>query len=623
MTASTGWDHAPAGLLRLGLDGRVAAVNATLAAWLGRPPELVVGGLVPDLLPAGARLYWETHLSPLLHAEGRVDEVALELLVPDGRLPVLLSARVRGDGIDAALFPARERVRFERELRSARATAREAARAVGVLQEVTSAVSQAVGVEAVVAALLTAALGPLRGLGGVVWLPSPAGELVERGRRGETRSGAVPAGPFAEVVDDGRRVLVPLPGQRALQGVLALHPSTGPGAEPPDLRVCAAVGQQAGLALDRAVTYEQAADVAHRLQQSLLATPVPQDPRYEVATTYRPGVEALEVGGDWYDVFLVRPGVLALVVGDVVGRGLTAASAMGQLRSAVRAVAAPGVGPAALLTRLDRFVEQAPAAQMATVAYAELDLRTGRLSWSCAGHPPPLLLPGGPARLLWDGRSAPLGAGAAPLARPGAEVLLAPGDRVLLCTDGLYERRDRDLDAGLDRLVTVADGLRGVPLEQAVDDVTRELLVDEQTRDDVCVLLLSWTGDDFVQDLPADLSGLSELRRRLASWLSDRGVDEDARDDVVLATSEVVANAAEHGSGLDPGAAVRLTAGLAALPAGDEVVVRVRDRGVWRDRADGSPHRGRGLQIVRALVDEVDVQGGDGTTVVLRRRLGA
>ena len=197
---------------------------------------------------------------------------------------------------------------------------------------------------------------------------------------------------------DGDRVVVPLHGQARLRGALAVVPSPDAAAEPLDLDVLGAVGQQTGLALDRALLYEHTADVARELQHSLLAVDPPPDPRFAVAAIYRPGVEMLEVGGDWYDTFVVSRDLLAVVVGDVVGRGLGAASAMGQLRSAVRAVADPGVGPARLLERLDRFVEQVEAASMATLAYAELDLATGEFRYACAGHPPPVLLPAGRSR---------------------------------------------------------------------------------------------------------------------------------------------------------------------------------------------------------------------------------
>jgi serine/threonine-protein kinase RsbW len=280
------------------------------------------------------------------------------------------------------------------------------------------------------------------------------------------------------------------------------------------------------------------------------------------------------------------------------------------------------VGPARLLSRLDRFVEQVEAAGMATLAYAELDLATGVVRYSCAGHPPPLLLRAdGATELLWEGRSTPLGAFLHPVRRPEAEVQLAAGDRLLLYTDGLIERRDRGLDDGLALLSTTASTSRTDPLDASVTSLTRALLQDEQGRDDVCVLLLSWAGPDFDRQLSADLLGLSAARRALDAWLGGQGADRVTRDEVVLAASEAVANAAEHGSGSHPQEQVTLAARVEARDDGaEDVVVTVHDEGRWRKQTP-SPERGRGLVIIRALMDDVEVDTSDGTRVVLRRRL--
>jgi serine/threonine-protein kinase RsbW len=297
---------------------------------------------------------------------------------------------------------------------------------------------------------------------------------------------------------------------------------------------------------------------------------------------------------------------------------------MGQLRSAVRAVTGPEVSPAQLLERLDSFVEQVEAASMATLAYAELDLATGHVRYACAGHPPPVHVPAeGPPRLLWGGRSTPLGAYTRPHKRYDAQLRLSPGDRLVLYTDGLVERRGRAIDEGLELVAERAGELRDVPLEEAVNALTETLLEDEQGRDDVCVLLLSWAGSPFERHLRADVTQLPSVRRALGRWLADLGVDAGTSRDIVLAASEAMANAAEHGGGGDDEEQVSIEARLEQHDEGlDEVVVSVRDRGRWRDPVP-SHERGRGLLIMRGLVDDVRVEAGDsaGTTVVLRRRL--
>ncbi|GAB7191765.1 hypothetical protein NUM3379_24730 [Kineococcus sp. NUM-3379] len=528
----TAWDEAPCGLLTCTADGTITDANATALRWVHRPAHEVVGRMsLTDLFPVGARIYWETHLAPLLHVERELREVALDLRGPAGRLPVLLAAAAEpadpADGpvrtVHVALSSAAERLRYERELLAARTTAERAVEQVRVLQEVTAALSGSLGVEGVVAALLRTAVPGSGAQAGTLWLHAPGRGLLRSGGVGEDPADCPEPDPepsTAPVRTHRGRVLVALRGPAGLSGVLslrppALAPSPAPGGELLDEDVLAALGRHAGLALERARMHERDAGVAHTLQRSLLAVEPPRDARYAVATVYRPGVEALEVGGDWYDVFSHEvfgldvfprgdprrgvPGagrdVLSLVVGDVVGRGLGAASAMGQLRSAVRAVAGPWVGPGALLTRLDAFAEQVEAAALATVAYGELDLELGRLRYACAGHPPPLLLrAGAEPELLWRGRSTPLAASVPGLSRPEAEVWMRPGDRLLLYTDGLVERRRRELDAGLRALVETAAGVGDVPVAEAVRSLTGELLRDEDGHDDVCVLLLAWNG---------------------------------------------------------------------------------------------------------------------------------
>jgi anti-sigma regulatory factor (Ser/Thr protein kinase) len=477
-------------------------------------------------------------------------------------------------------------------------------------------------VDAVTDALLSAAVGTLGAACATVWTTDDKDVLVVTGARGEPPDAArLPtAGQLLQErgasSDDGR-VVVPLQGQSALRGLLSLVPREDPAGDPVDLELLTAVGQQGGLALDRAQLYEQSASVARELQHSLLAVEPPHDARFRVATAYRAGVELLEVGGDWFDVFLVQEGVLAVVVGDVVGRGLGAASAMGQLRSAVRAVAGPEVGPARLLVRLDRFVEQVEAAGMATLAYAELELATGRLRYACAGHPPPLLLPaGGGAQLLWDGRSTPLGGFVRPMGRAEAEIELAPTDRLMLYTDGLFERRERDLVEGLEVLTAAAAQLGPLPLDEAVRALTTTLLQDESSRDDVCVLLLSWSDGEFERHLSADLRELSPMRHELAAWLRDKGLDGQVCDDLVLSASEAVANAAEHGSRFRTDVWVTVRA---RLDEQEDVVLVVEDQGRWRT-TESSHERGRGLMIMSALVDEAEVIRGEGTRVVLHKR---
>jgi PAS domain S-box-containing protein len=233
-------------------------------------------------------------------------------------------------------------------------------------------------------------------------------------------------------------------------------------------------------------------EVALELQRSLLAGSLERADGVELGVAYRPAVQGLEVGGDWYDAFWLEPGErIGLVVGDVVGRGLGAAATMGQLRSALRALASTGFEPGALLEALSEFSRRHDVGQMATVAYAEVDVQLRTMRYACAGHPPPVVVePGAAPRFAWDGRSAPLDAHTSWSDRPDGALDLAPSSLVVLYTDGLIERHDRPLQSGLDHLLeVVATRSAGAP-----DDLASALALDVAEAggraDDVCVLAM-------------------------------------------------------------------------------------------------------------------------------------
>jgi serine/threonine-protein kinase RsbW len=205
---------------------------------------------------------------------------------------------------------------------------------------------------------------------------------------------------------------------------------------------------------------------------------------------YRAGGVGLEVGGDWYDAFWVDDqSTVALVVGDVVGRGIAAAATMGQLRSAVRALAASGMGPGALLQALDRFSQRHDVGLNTTLVYAELNLAQGALVWACAGHPPPVLLEAGAdPRLLMDGRSAPIDAYVGDV-RPLVEghATLAASDVILFYTDGLVERRGVSIDRGIELLLETARLETGEDAPRMARRVF-ESLRDTEHSDDTCIV---------------------------------------------------------------------------------------------------------------------------------------
>ncbi len=371
------------------------------------------------------------------------------------------------------------------------------------------------------------------------------------------------------------------------------------------------IASRAAVILDNAVLYEHEREVSHTLQLGLLGGGPPSFEHITVSAAYRPGTAALEVGGDWYDAFTLPSGAVALVVGDVVGHGLEAAVAMGQLRGAVSALAQM-TGPSQLLERLDAFVETVPSAATATLAYVELDPADGGIRYACAGHPPPLVVSAdGRTRFLWEGRSPPLGSMLSDR-RPDAVDRLEDRETLVLYTDGLVERRSESIDAGLERLARAALLSGGSPATHA-DDICDALLGREEQDDDVCVLTMRRisTTPLFSHSLLAAPAELAALRQRLRAWLVEQGVGEDAERGVVLAISEAAANAIEHAYGCDGEGVVTVMASL-----GDgRLEVEVRDEGRWRDDP-GDGDRGRGLAIMRSIMERLSVERDNGATVV-------
>jgi serine phosphatase RsbU (regulator of sigma subunit) len=226
-------------------------------------------------------------------------------------------------------------------------------------------------------------------------------------------------------------------------------------------------------------------EVAVTLQRAVLGpTVLPEG----FAVHYQPASGTLEVGGDWYDVVDLPDGRYGVVVGDVVGRGLPAAAVMGQLRSAIRALLLESHSPAHVLGALDRFAALVPGATCSTVFCAVVDPVAGTLRYSSAGHVPAIVVDAdGSAALLTAAGSLPL-AVVDDLVRPQQDVVLAPGSTLLLYTDGLVERRDQDLDQGIDRAVTALREGRALAPGVLAGVLTDQLLADAPD-DDVAFLV--------------------------------------------------------------------------------------------------------------------------------------
>ena len=382
-----------------------------------------------------------------------------------------------------------------------------------------------------------------------------------------------------------------------------------------DESILVQLAHMASVAIENARLYEHQRGIAETLQQNLLPESLPKIPGIRSWAEYLAGGDGVDVGGDWYEVINLPSGLVGMAIGDVVGRGVPAAAMMGHLRMALRAYALESESPTPVAERMARFARTLDGEQMSTCIYAVLDPTTGELRCANAGHPPPLLLGSdGRATFVAGTPGVPFGV-SGQTGYTELRVELWPGSTLLLYTDGLVEKRGESIDAGLERLRRVA---AEAPLEpKALCERILDSLVEGSPDDDVALLAVHTLPREGPLDvtLPAEPGALAPLRRRLGVWLEHAGAGREESYDIVLATCEAAANAIEHAYGPAEG-----KFGVTARAADSEVTVEVHDWGRWRDPRD--PRRGRGLVVMRELMDDVSVNtDGEGTNVRLRRRL--
>lgn len=248
------------------------------------------------------------------------------------------------------------------------------------------------------------------------------------------------------------------------------------------------VRELAQVADDNARLYSEQHSVAQALQQSLMLESLPDLPGLEVAARYEPGVEGIDVGGDWYDVIPRDGGRVLVVVGDVSGRGVQAATVMAQLRHSIRAFASQGDPPAAILAKLTDLISVARDGHFATVLVAEVDPADGTVVLANAGHPSPLVLDRGTAAFGVSEIGPPVGV-QRPAAYPTVTTRLAEGATLLAFTDGLFERRGETVDVGLERLRAWV-GRADPDLDSMLDGILHEFAGTPD--DDAAILAVRW-----------------------------------------------------------------------------------------------------------------------------------
>ncbi|MEU8090912.1 SpoIIE family protein phosphatase [Micromonospora chalcea] len=384
-----------------------------------------------------------------------------------------------------------------------------------------------------------------------------------------------------------------------------------------DQTLLALLAGHIGQGLHRVHQIDQQRETALALQRAILG---PAQLPAGFAVRYAPAAVPLKVGGDWYDTVELPDGRIGIVVGDCVGHGLRAATVMGQLRSACRALLLQDPSPARTLAALDRFAALLPGASCATVFCGVLDPVTGLMRYSSAGHPPAIVVGAdGTPQLLQHGRSRPLAVRAGE-ERPEAEATVPPRATLMLYTDGLVERRRQPITVGIARATDAIQQGHHAPVEVLATEIMDRLTPDGGYHDDVALLLYRHPGP-LELEFPAESTRLAEVRTALRGWLDRCGLAPAHAYNILVAAGEACANAIEHGHRDNPGGRIRLRAAATA----NNLRLSVTDSGHWREREQPpDPHRGRGLVLMRALMDSISVTpGATGTTVDMQARITA
>jgi anti-anti-sigma factor len=419
--------------------------------------------------------------------------------------------------------------------------------------------------------------------------------------RDTTHNGAAPRGGGA---------VVPLMLEDDATGVLSLRFAPQRRMDEADGGFMLALGRQCAQAFERARLYAHEHRTAATLQQALLPAGLPEVPGIRLRAVYVPSGQEPGVGGDWYDVFRLPDGRVALAIGDVVGHGVEAAVVMGQVRQSVRAAALEGHSPGEVLAIASQVIKMSYEHDgMTTAIFGIFDPATGAFAYATAGHPAPVAAGPAGARLLPSG-GLPLGFLDAQAA-PSWSADLPPGSLLVLHTDGLIEG-GRDPAAGQSALLDAA----AAEAQDRSPDAARTILArvaSAPAQDDIAIVTLAVDPepvDRLDLTLPAHPASLRLIRHALRQLSHGVGLTEEAVSALMIAAGEAVNNVIEHSYGGSPGMVF-----LTAVRADGMVRVEVRDRGRWRPER---PHNtgGRGLDLIRALVDEVDIATTPaGTTV--------
>jgi PAS domain S-box-containing protein len=664
----TAFEDAPIGMGLSTLEGRWLEVNGALCDLVGRSPVQLIEQPLWELAHPADRQKERDAWRRLLRDQPRLDQSEKRFMRHDGKVVhVLVNVSITMDGHGEPMgflwqvVDVTEQRRAEAE-RAARAEAEAVAVTIGKLQQVTEAALEHLEPGDLMPLLVDRIKEAFRADHARILLIEPTREgdplappRAERPRPGGRLTlgaaagfgaaklpATVPIGDvLSQVVVEGRPVILdglsggagldpmlgaaapralmasPLTVKGRMAGVIEIASRKERRFTPEEESLLVLMADRAGLAIEHARAYEREVGTVEMLQRSLLPAKLPTLPGLRIAARYEPGGSGVHVGGDWYDAIPLDDGRVGLAMGDVVGHGLGAAALMGQLRYAARAYALEGHPPAAVLDRLDRLVGSLPGAQMATLLYLVVEPNLTTVRFASAGHVPPLVIgPDADPRFLEGAPNPPLGVFDSSGHRE-LTVELEPGSTVVLYTDGLVEERGVSIDAGLEALRLAAE-YRTDP-EELCDHLVDSMLTIHPANDDIAVLALQALPartESLHLEVSTDPMRLRDVRRQVGGWMRRSGASKEDVAIAQMACHEACANAIEHAYGFGDG-----TFTIDGRLENGKVVLEVSDHGEWIDRPEGGlPHRGRGLPLMGALMDAVQLRrDGDGTTVRMER----
>ncbi|RAY15557.1 PAS sensor protein [Actinomadura craniellae] len=410
----------------------------------------------------------------------------------------------------------------------------------------------------------------------------------------------------------GRTLLVvPLVARdQVLGGIALMRKPDRPPFDEIDQATIEELCRRTALCIENTRLYRREVRVAQELQRSLLPEDPPEVAGARVRFRYQPAGQAAQVGGDWFDAIPLTGGRLGIVVGDVMGHGLTSAAIMGQLRTAVRTLAGQDPRPDRLLSLLDELAQRLGEGCIATCLYAVYDPIARTCQIANAGHMLPVLVePGGgacePVQLP---AALPIGVGGVPFET--VEIPVPDGARLVLFTDGLIERRGRDIDEGV---AALCKELAGAPpsLDDACDQVI-ESLAPAVPIDDIALVAVGCDGipaeDVAFWELPAEPAMVGRVRAEVAERLAGWGLSE-LTDSMQLLVSELVTNALVHGAGAITLRLIRANSLLCEVGDDGQELPYLCD-------ASLTDESGRGLQLVGYIAERWGVRRTDHGKIV-------